>query len=66
MKGPFDAIFCRNVVIYFSEETQAMLWPRFHALLTSGGYLMLGHSERLHPLGGSGFETAGVTTYRKI
>lgn len=66
MKGQFDAIFCRNVVIYFSDETQAMLWPRFHALLSAGGHLMLGHSERLHPLDGSGFETAGVTTYRKI
>ena len=66
MKGPFDAIFCRNVVIYFSDETQSMLWPRFRALLPKGGHLMLGHSERIHPLEGSGFETAGVTTYRKI
>lgn len=65
MQGPFDAIFCRNVVIYFSDETQARLWPRFHGLLKPGGILMLGHSERLHPVEGSGFETAGVTTYRK-
>lgn len=65
MKGPFDAILCRNVVIYFSDETQAKLWPRFRALLPAGGHLMLGHSERLHPLDGSGFEAAGVTTYRK-
>lgn len=66
MQGPFDAIFCRNVVIYFNDDTQARLWPRFHALLKPGGVLMLGHSERLHPLEGSGFETAGVTTYRKV
>lgn len=66
MKGPFDAIFCRNVVIYFNDETQSALWPRFRSLLKPGGFLMLGHSERLHPLAGSGFETAGVTTYRKI
>lgn len=66
MQGPFDAILCRNVVIYFSDETQAALWPRFHALLKPGGLLMLGHSERLHPIEESGFEPAGVTTYRKL
>ncbi|MEM9426312.1 MAG: protein-glutamate O-methyltransferase CheR [Pseudomonadota bacterium] len=66
MKGPFDAIFCRNVVIYFNDETQANLWPRFHALLRPGGLLILGHSERLQPIEDSGFETAGVTTYRKL
>lgn len=65
MKGPFDAIFCRNVVIYFDEARQRDLWPRFRALLAPGGWLMLGHSERIHPLSGSGFVTAGVTTYRK-
>ena len=65
MQGLFDAIFCRNVVIYFNDETQSKLWPRFRALLKPGGILMLGHSERLHPIEGSGFEAAGVTTYRK-
>ena len=65
MKGPFDAILCRNVVIYFNDQTQSQLWPRFHALLRPGGLLMLGHSERIHPLANSGFETDGVTTYRK-
>lgn len=66
MKGPFDAIFCRNVVIYFSEATQALLWPRFHTLLKPGGALLLGHSERINPVANSGFESAGVTTYRKL
>lgn len=66
MKGPFDAILCRNVVIYFSDETQRALWPRFRNLLSSGGVLMLGHSERIHPLENSGFENHGVTTYRKL
>ncbi len=66
MKGPFDAIMCRNVVIYFNDRTQADLWPRFHTLLRPGGLLMLGHSERIHPLANSGFDADGVTTYRKI
>lgn len=65
MKGPFDAIMCRNVVIYFSEETQARLWPRFRELLKPEGHLMLGHSERIQSISENGFETAGVTTYRK-
>ncbi|MCG6882825.1 MAG: protein-glutamate O-methyltransferase CheR [Silicimonas sp.] len=65
MDGPFDAILCRNVLIYFSDETQSKLWPRFHRLLKPGGFLMLGHSERIHPLDGSGFVSAGVTTYEK-
>jgi chemotaxis protein methyltransferase CheR len=66
MRGAFEAIFCRNVVIYFSDETQQTLWPRFRDRLTTGGLLMLGHSERIHPLSGSGFMTAGVTTYRRV
>lgn len=65
MKGPFDAILCRNVVIYFNEETQSALWPRFRDLLAPNGILMLGHSERIHPIEGSGFIAAGVTTYQK-
>lgn len=65
MKGKFDAIFCRNVVIYFSEEHRAALWKRFHDVLHPGGLLFIGHSERIHPLQGSGFEPAGITTFRK-
>ena len=66
MRGVFDAILCRNVVIYFSEETQMALWPRFRERLAPGGFLILGHSERIHPLPDSGFESVGVTTYRKL
>lgn len=66
IRGVFDAIFCRNVVIYFSDETQMALWPRFRDRLARGGLLMLGHSERIHPLAVSGFESVGVTTYRKL
>lgn len=64
MKGKFDAIFCRNVVIYFDEETQARLFRRFAGILEPGGWLMLGHSERLSESAAPLFENAGVTTYK--
>jgi chemotaxis protein methyltransferase CheR len=47
MQGPFDAILCRNVMIYFDKGTQQKLVERYHALLRPGGYLFVGHSESL-------------------
>lgn len=46
MKGRFDVIFCRNVAIYFDDETQRRLWTRFARSLTPDGRLYIGHSER--------------------
>ena len=63
MAGPFDVVFCRNVVIYFSADRQAALWPRFARVIGPGGWLMVGHSERVTP--NAGFEVAGVTAYRR-
>ncbi len=47
MKGPFDVIFCRNVMIYFDRPTQQRLINRFWDILGAGGYLFVGHSEGL-------------------
>jgi chemotaxis protein methyltransferase CheR len=65
MKGLFDVIFCRNVMIYFSPETQAELWAKLAARLAPGGILYIGHSERISGPAANQFETVGVTTYRK-
>jgi len=65
MKGPFDFIFCRNVVIYFDKDTQRILIDRFANLLKDGGYLFLGHSESLFRVTDR-FKLEGQTVYRKI
>ena len=62
MKGRFDTIFCRNVVIYFDEATQSRMWKRFAPLLNPGGRLYVGHSERVTEM--DKFDTDGLTTYR--
>jgi chemotaxis protein methyltransferase CheR len=64
MKGRFDAIFCRNVAIYFDDDTQARLWRRFAPLLPVGGALYIGHSERVAGPAAACFQPDGVTTYR--
>ncbi len=64
MKGRFDIIFCRNVVIYFDPEAQLRLWSRFESALSPGGWLFVGHSERVPLSGRTRFVSAGITTYR--
>ena len=65
MRGPFDVIFCRNVVIYFDKATQKTLFNRFADLLALDGYLYVGHSESLHGTS-TRFRLIGRTIYQKV
>lgn len=65
MQGPFDAIFCRNVVIYFDKPTKQSLFDRMADLLKPDGWLYIGHSENLHGITDR-FELQGRTMYRRI
>lgn len=46
-KGLFHTILCRNVMIYFDDDTQKSLTKRFHRYMEPEGYLLIGHSESL-------------------
>lgn len=63
MKGPFDAVFCRNVAIYFDKKTQGELFARLGAMIVSEGFLYIGHSENLGT-GGANFKLVGKTIYQ--
>jgi chemotaxis protein methyltransferase CheR len=63
-RGMFDAIFCRNVMIYFDGPTKSTLIDRFVQQIGPGGWLYIGHSESLigsHP----GLQSVGRTIYRR-
>lgn len=62
-RGKFDAIFCRNVAIYFDNPTQQKVWQAFQNALNPGGYLFIGHSERMSGPAAQHLKTAGITTY---
>lgn len=64
MRGPLDAIFCRNVVIYFDKDTQRDLFARVSQLQRPGDLLFLGHSESLFKVTES-YSLIGKTIYRR-
>jgi chemotaxis protein methyltransferase CheR len=65
MKGPFDVIFCRNVVIYFDRDTQRVLFDRMADLQEPGGWLFIGHSENLFNVT-QRYKLVGRTVYRRV
>lgn len=65
MRGPFDIIFCRNVVIYFNKDTQRKLFDRYANMLAPDGHLFVGHSETLHKVTDR-FKLLGKTIYTRI
>jgi chemotaxis protein methyltransferase CheR len=65
MRQKYDVIFCRNVMIYFDDAAKAELEARFADLLVPGGYLYIGHSERLVGDGAGRMRPVGHTIYRK-
>ncbi|CFQ36186.1 CheR family methyltransferase [Yersinia bercovieri] len=60
--APFDAIFCRNVMIYFDQKTQEKLMSRFARMLKPGGILFAGHSEHFNNMNGP-FRLRGQSVY---
>ncbi len=65
MRGPFDAIFCRNVMIYFDKATQLKVLEKFLPLLRADGLLFAGHSESFHNAGHL-FRLRGKTVYEPV
>ncbi len=65
MKGPFDVIFNRNVVIYFDLETKSRVFQRQAELQKPGATLMIGHSEQLTgPV--DRYDRVGHTIYQRV
>jgi chemotaxis protein methyltransferase CheR len=62
VQGPLNAIFCRNVIIYFDEQSRSAIVRRFAPLLRKDGLLFMGHSESLLHLSDQ-FQPAGRTVY---
>ena len=63
MRGPFDAIFCRNVAIYFNKPTQEKMFTRMGELLKPNAFLYIGHSENLNSVADK-FKLVGKTVYQ--
>lgn len=62
VSGPFDAIFCRNVMIYFDKPTQSKILARFAPLMKSNALLFAGHSENFLYVSDA-FQLRGKTVY---
>jgi chemotaxis protein methyltransferase CheR len=61
----FDLIVCRNVVIYFTQETKNEIYKKFYQALKPGGLLFVGATESIYNYRELGFEKASTFIYRK-
>lgn len=66
MHGPFDIIFCRNVIIYFDRDSQNDTIEHLTNLLSINGYLILGHSESVHSLNQQKLKYVDKTIYQRV
>jgi len=64
-KGPFDIIFCRNVIIYFDKETQKVLFDKFANVQLTNAYIFIGHSETLYNVTDR-YKLLQKTVYNKV
>lgn len=65
ISGRFDSIFCRNTMIYFDTPTREALQTRLVDVLKPGGFLYIGHSERLSGRAADAMQLVGPTIYKK-
>ncbi len=65
IKGPFDAIFCRNVAIYFDKPVQDKLFAQLGEVLAPDGYMYIGHSENVGR-NSTQFSLVGKTIYSSL
>ena len=65
MRQSYDVIFCRNVMIYFDDKAKAELEARLADMLRPGGFLYIGHSERLIGAAAVAMKSCGHTIYSK-
>jgi chemotaxis protein methyltransferase CheR len=65
MRGPFDAVFCCNVMIYFDREVRQRLVAEIEHVLAPGGLLVLGRAETLNGIA-TALRPAGASTYQKL
>ncbi|MBO6793841.1 MAG: protein-glutamate O-methyltransferase CheR [Balneolaceae bacterium] len=65
LKGDFQMIMCRNVMIYFNRQTQEQIISKFRDLLEPNGYVFLGHSESMNAPA-LGFKNVAPAVYQKL
>lgn len=64
IRKKYDAIFCRNVLIYFTQEDQASLFSKFTQHLLEDAFMYIGHSERVVGKATANLTSVGATTYQ--